>query len=268
MRRLGDCLLDTLPARTSGSLCWRHTDAVGHILNPANHGDPQADIPASIPVMWAAVDMVPGHGTTVRRAPGYASTPPTSMDKLVMRDDRSRLDPTVWYPAGPTGLPDWTRAHVEDADPPRAVRNALESLADALIEDLAPAGPDLPDGRYLSDLSVAGLCAWLHTHLDHLTARPDADEIYDDLTELSDQLRYAVVDHKMPPAGRCIELVRDPVTRTYRECAAWLYLPPPVPDPVEQAPEQAQRAEVLSCRRCHRRYSWLDLIRLRLAQPA
>lgn len=267
---LGQCLLCRYPRRRDGTLCWRHHDAIDHMLNPLYEGQPDADIPASIPVLYVLLDPTPGGGGNHdRRPPGFHSAPAASLHKLVMRDDRSVNNPQEWYGAGPDGEPDFTRPYLEDDNPPRAIRKALASLAESLVEQFNLPGPRLPDGAFFDPGDVTGLCGWLYLHLHAITNLPDADDIHDDLLDLSDQLRPAVGDHKLGPAGWCIELVRDKASREYRECGAALYLPPPVRDPEDQTPEQAQQEVIVTCRRCRRPYNWLDLLRLRLVdQPA
>lgn len=263
-----DCLLCGNYARTGGQTCWFHHDAMARMLDPDNHGNPAADIPASIPVMWSMLDLTPGSsGDTTRRAPGFRSTPPLSLHLLTMIDDRSKLDPQVWYDPHPSGIgDDPNRPHNEDDNPPRAIRIAIESLVDNLVQDLPVEGPDLPDGRYLTDLTVMGMCAWLHGQVHELTNRPDSDWLFDDLLQLSDQLRPAVGDRHMDSVGKCIEMVRDPTTRTYDQCRCPLYLPPPVRDPQDEttaAKRERERTQVIvTCRRCYRPYTRLDLIRV------
>jgi hypothetical protein len=266
---IGRCQLCNRPPRAGGVLCWTHTDTISHMLNPNNHGDPDADVTASIPVLYAMLNPTPSGGHTGdRRPPGFTSRPAATLHTVVMRDDRSVNNPQTWYPAAPNGRPDLTRPHTEDDNPPRAVRRALEGITDALVEHLELVGPPHPTGRFLTATAVTDLCAWLHTHLDDITAHPDADDIHNDLLDLTNQLRPAVGDHKQPPIGPCIVLIPDRHTQQYRECGAPLHLPPPVRDDPRLTPDQALRQVVITCPRCHEPYRWLDLVRIRyINQP-
>jgi len=264
------CQLCRFPARTGGTLCWRHHDEVAHMLDPYNHGNRDVDIAASIPVLFSMLDPTPGGGgNTDRRPPGFASAPAANLHKLVMLDDRSVNDPQTWYGAGPNGKPDTTRPYTEEEEPPRAIAKAVTGLVNSLVEHLELEGPQLRNGEHFHDRTVPGLCAWMYDHIELITSHPDADDIYDDLRELSDQLRPAVGDRKMGPAGWCIELLTHQASGEYQECGCPLYLPPPTPDPKNQTTAQAHREVIVTCRRCYRPYTWLDLIRLRLiAQTA
>lgn len=272
----GRCQLCKNPTRYGAVLCWPHTDAVARMLDPRNTGDPTRDIPASIPVMFDMLDPTPGGGGgSDRRAPGFASTPAATLHKLVMRDDRSVNDPQVWYPAGPNGKPDKSRPHTEDDTPPRAIRKAILSLADAIAErwDLPYraltqsrwANPALDTaGRYTTTPSLTAACGWLHSHLDALTGLDDIGEIFADLLELTNQLRPAIGDRKEGPIGPCVVLIRDRHSRELRECGAQLHLPPPTRDRAgETTEEQRLRKLILTCPRCYEPYRWIDLVRLR-----
>jgi len=260
------CQLCSQYAQADAALCWRHVDALFDLLDPDNTGRPDEDVAASIPNLYALLDPTPGGGGALdeRRPPGFHSAPAASLHVLAMTDDRSVNDPQVWFPSDHRGEPDWTRPHTEEPSPPRAVRRALEGLVDSLAEEWGVPIPAL--GAKLRD--VEPLAGWLYLHRARLAASEDAGEIFRDLLELSDQLRRAVGDAPLGPAGRCIELVRDPHGSDRRECGGPLVLLPPTPDPPGQTKEAAQRAEVARCPRCHRRYSWLDLIRIRyLSEP-
>jgi len=232
-------------------------------------------VAASIPQLWAKLDATPGGGggNDERRPPGFRSAPAASLHVLVMRDDRSRNDPQVWFDPHPSGIgEDITRPHCEESNPPRAVHAAIDSLLASLIDALDLEGPRLPDGRWFSNTSVLAMCALIHGMLDEIIDYHHVDEIFLDLLKLSDQIRRAAGDAPLGPSGWCIELVRDRHTTFYRECSGPLTLLPPEKDPPvppgqtkeqeRKAKEAAQRKEVARCPRCHRRYSWLDLIRI------
>ena len=271
------CLLCSLNPQTGAVLCWKHVDALSDLLNPANDGRPSEDIAASIPCLWAKLDPTPGGsgGTDERRAPGFRSTPAGSLHVIAMRDSRSKNDPQVWFDPNPSGIgEDITRPHWEEPNPPRPILASVESLFDQLIEDTDLIGPRLSDGRWFArGTSVQAMCALIHDWLSELLTYHHIDEIYLDLLELSDQLRRAVGDAPLGPSGWCIELVRDRHAYGYRYCGGPLHLLPPEKDPPvppdqtaaeeRKAKEEAQRKEVARCPRCHRRYSWLDLIRIR-----
>ncbi|MGH3966402.1 MAG: hypothetical protein ACRDZO_27990 [Egibacteraceae bacterium] len=266
------CQLCSSTASSDARLCHKHIASLADMIDPNNSGRPGEDVPASIPVLYAMLDPTPGGGgggNDERRAPGFRSTPAASPHVVVMTDDRSRNDPQTWYDPHPSGVgDDWTRPHTEESNPPRAIRKALEGLVDALAEDWGLIGPRLEDGAWLARGDVQALCAHLYAERGSLAAHVDAGELYEDLLELSDQLRRAVGDADPGVEGWCIELVRDRHGSGYRECGGPLRLLPPVPDPPGQTHEQAQKIEVARCPRCHRRYSWLDLIRAKLAREA
>lgn len=264
---LGRCRLCTLNARNGGTLCWRHHDQIARMLDPKNTGDAEADITASIPVMyWRLVrNLGPGGGggEQTRRAPGFRSTPAASVHKLVMVDDRSKNDPQVWYDPHPSGIgDDHTKPHAEEESPVRAVRKALEGIADAFAESLEFEGPTRANGRYLTARTVHDLCLWMHEHVLDISAHPDADDMFDDLRELSDQLRPVIGDRKQAPEGWCLEFLKDRDTGQYRECGCPLYLPPAKPDPKGMTEAERQKLVMMTCRRCHRDYRWLDWVRL------
>lgn len=271
------CLLCSLNSQTDSLLCWKHVDALGDMLNPDNPGRPSDDVAASIPRLWAKLDPTPGGGGNVdeRRPPGFKSSPAASLHVVVMRDDRSRNDPQVWFDPHPSGVgEDLTRPHCEEENPPRPIHAAVQSLFDSLLEELELIGPWMANGRWFSRNEVLAMCALLHDWRYDLVTYHHIDEIYLDLLEMSDQLRRAVGDAPLGPSGWCTELVRDRHTMSaYRECSGPLTLLPPEPDdpipPDETAQqkrkrkEREQSKEVARCPRCHRRYSWLDLIRIR-----
>jgi hypothetical protein len=264
--RSGRCQLDGHPTRPGSRLCWTHHETLTQMLNPDNDGDPERDIPACIPTLWDTLDPTPGGGNTERRAPGFRSTPPASLHVLVMRDDRSVNDPQEWHPVGPNGKPDTTKTHTEETSPPRSIRKALEGLLDAVIEADEPVGPRLASGRFVTARSVLDCCASLYARVELLTASEDAAETFRDVAELSDQLRRAAGDAPLGPDGWCLALVRDQRYAGYRECRGPLTLLPPTPDPPDETREEAQRKTVAICPRCYRRYTWLDMVRVRLAR--
>lgn len=271
------CLLCSLNPQTDSLLCWKHVDSLGDMLNPDNPGRPSEDVAASIPQLWAKLDPTPGGGggTDERRPPGFKSSPAASLHVLVMRDNRSRNNPQVWYDPHPSGIgEDFTRPHTEENNPPRPIQFSVQALLDALLEDLELIGPVMPNGRWFAHSEVLAMCSLLHDWRDDLITYRHIDETYLDLLELSDQLRRAVGDAPLGPSGWCTEMVRDRHTLSaYRECAGPLtLLPPEHDDPIPADETDAQKhkrkakeqgKEVARCPRCHRRYSWLDLIRIR-----
>jgi hypothetical protein len=269
------CLLCSLNPQTDSLLCWKHVDAFSDLLNPSNNGRPSEDVPASIPQLWAKLDPTPAAGgPDERRPPGFKSSPAASLHVLVMRDNRSRNSPQVWFDPHPSGVgEDFTRPHCEEENPPRPIQFSVQALLDSLIEDLELIGPRMANGRWFAHSEVLAICALLHDWRYDLITYHHVDEVYLDLLELSDQLRRAVGDAPLGPSGWCTELVRDRhTTAAYRECGGPLNLLPPErddpvpPDETDQQKrkrkERDQGKEVARCPRCHRRYSWLDLIRI------
>jgi hypothetical protein len=268
---LGRCQLCKENPRDGGTLCWDHCDAIRYMLDPYNVGVPEEEITASIPQLYMMLTPRPGGGgDDGRRAPGFRSTPAASLHILTMRDDRSVNDPQEWHGAGPNGRPDLTKTYTEDDSPPRPIRKAIAGVAEALVEHMELEGPRLDNGEFFSPPSVTGMCMWLLGHLDVITSHPDADDIHNDLLDLTEQLRPAVGDRRVPPAGWCIEQIRDRHSHDIRECGAPLYLPPPKPDPKdERTPEQVKNEAVITCKRCWRPYTRLDLLRIQyLGEPA
>lgn len=270
IRRDRRCQICREDRRPDGKLCWDHHDELARMLDPEYDGDRDLERAASIPRLFARLDPTPtATSDQDRRAPGFRSTPPLSIDAVVMRDPRSVAYPVVdvWYDPHPSGHgDDYNRPHYEDESPPHAVAKAISGLAEALWEDLVPVGAfagmagrltfaDDPHGQR----TVTALCRWLHHYRHHLTARDDADELHRTLAELHTQLRYAVGDPPRRPVANCTGWVPDRDTGGKIECGAPLYLPPPQPG-VKIDPAKP----VLRCDRCDRPYTHFMLLRLEI----
>ena len=262
-RRCQLCREDHLPG---GRLCGEHCDELGRMLDPDYLGERLLERAGSIPQLWALLDPTPGRsGGLEVRPPGFGSAPPCNLDRVVMRDPRSKAYPVVdvWFELLPgTNLPDWDAPHFEDDSAARAVEKAVAGLVDVVWDELDYHGPRAPR-------TVAQHCGWLHAHLDHLTSRDDADEVYRDVQDLHDQLRPAAGWPKPRPVAECTGWVRDRDTGERVECGAPLYLPPPDPG-VHSGPAQPAKVDprrpVTRCRRCDRPYTALMLLRQEISQ--
>lgn len=262
-RRCLLCREDHLPA---GRLCGDHHDELDRMLDPGYHGERDLERAPSIPNLWAALDPMPARNAAPGpRAPGFGSTPPCNLDHVVMRDPRSVAYPVVevWYELLPgTNVPDWDTPHYEDDAAARAVEKVVAGLVDVVWDDLGYHGPRAPR-------TVEAHCGWLHAHLDHLTGRDDADEVYRDVADLHGQLRPAAGHPKPRPVADCTGWVRDRDTGEKVECGAPLYLPPPDPG-VDVGPANPAKVDprkpVTRCRRCDRPYTALMLLRQEISQ--
>lgn len=252
------CQVCSAQRRPGLQLCDDHRDELARVLDPDYLGDRDAQLAASIPVLYHRLDATPA--TTDQagpRAPGFGSDPPCNLDPLVFRDPRSAPGPVVpvWYDPHPSGHgDDLSSPHFEDPHPPRSVARVIGGVVSTL------GGTDAGDG-------VESQCAWLHTRVDTLAARSDAAALYRDLIDLHGQLRPAAGDPKPVPSARCTGWVRDPRTREKVECGAGLVEPPPQPG-VESGPARPPLAAadrvVLRCHRCDRPYTLMGLLRLRV----
>lgn len=235
------CLICRNDAAESRTICWKHIDDIRDMLDPLNKGRPLDDLPASIPVMYAALDPSPGAtGLGERRAPGFASTPPLRLHVVAMRDDRSRppLD--------------------DDDDPVRATGASLRGIVEAVCAELDRPPPQL--GR-----DVLALCVWLFGFLRPLTRLAWADDLYRDLRELRDQLRHAVGDPAPRPLGHCTaDILLDRETGERGPCGHPLY--PPAGLPPTARDEPVKDVPVVECRRCRSQYDGLAQLRLRIAE--
>lgn len=266
--------------RPGGTLCWDDHDELGRVLDPAYAGERDLDRAASIPQLFARLDPTPATaGDQGRRAPGFASQPPLDLHSVAMRDERSVGYPVVdvWYDPHPRGYgDDLDSPHHEDEAPPRAVRKAITGIAETVFDDLRPgcSFDRVVDLTRLADdphgvRDVEGWCRWLHAHLDHITARDDAADIYRDLVELHDQLRPAAGDPKPRPVAHCTGWVRDRQTGEKVDCGAPLFMPPPQPGVehgVARPPKLDPNRPVMRCHRCDRPYTYLQLLRAEIGE--
>lgn len=223
------CLTCVARSRYRSRLCLRHTQQLRDLLNPWNEGRPEQDVAASVPVLWAKLDATPGKAALGSRgAPGYQSRPAADL-------------------------------HVADLRGP--VRGTLEVLVkrvDAIMDVFNPVGPWRSNGHWFAGDHVRAICAYLTYRFDELLTYEHVDEVLSELLELSDQLREVVGDGQVRSPGRCIDILKG------RECLGQLELVPPGRDPESEAAQA--KVVVARCPRCYRRYTWLDLLRLRYIQ--
>lgn len=261
------CSLCKEPAKPVSRLCTNHADQLKQLMDPDNLGIPEKDVAASIPALWDALDPKPGSGgghPDERRPPGFNAAPAASLHAVTLRDDRSRCAPQAWYGQDAFGRDDLTKMYVEESNPPKAVRKALQGIVNQIMDNLNPVGPWKADGTWFGVNTAPALCAHLTHRFGELLTYKHVDQVFLDLLELSDQLRRAVGDSPLKPAGKCIEMIQDPANPSaVRECKGPLALLPPKADNPEHTKEQRQKQEVARCPRCHRRYTWLDLIKIR-----
>lgn len=264
------CLLCTEPAKPLAKLCTKHAEQLHDLMDPDQTGRPDQGVAASIPVLWAKLDPTPGGSAhpDERRPPGFNAAPGANLHTVTMRDERSRRAPQLWYGQDAFGRDDLTKLYSEEPNPPKAVRKELQGIVDQIMDNLNPIGPWLPTGHWFSGREVLALCAHLTYRFQELLTYQHVDQVFLDLMELSDQLRRAIGDAPLKPAGRCIEIVQDPANpQAVRECRGPIELLPPNLDPIGETPEETrerkQKQEVARCPRCHRRYAWVDLIKIR-----
>jgi hypothetical protein len=239
------CLLCREDAAASRLLCWRHCDEMRDMLDVGNRGHAEYDVPASIPVLFASLDVMPGsNGAPERRAPGFESTPPGSVHVMAMRDGRS--------------LPD-------DQDRVRSVPGTLRALAELI-------GSDLGERATLRKTGVDVVCSWLSARLVPITRLPWADDIYRDLRELRDALRAAHGEELPKVIGHCTAVIVIPNTSLSRRCGHALYAPQRrwLDEVSEEAPSE-RRVDLpdippVHCPRCHAKYDGMDQLRLEAAK--
>lgn len=267
------CLLCRGDSLAGGTVCWKHSDEMGAMLDPDNTGNALAGLPASIPVMFSMLDASPGaSGLAERRAPGFGSTPPCSLHIITMRDDRSHAYPVVdeWFSSRGDSPPDLAHPHHEDEHPPRAIAKSLAGLAAAVQDEIHATGHaacmpcpvrvhalGLPTG-------VAGLAAWLYARVRVLARLGWANDAYRDLRDLREQLRDAIGDPALRPIGHCTNPLAEVGSGVQIMCGHALYPPegvaPTAPD------EPVRNLPIVTCGRCHAVYDGLAQLRLRVAE--
>lgn len=255
------CVICPQPAAPKGNLCTTCRAELGHMLDPDWTGSVVDQLPASIPYYWEQLDPVPGSsGPASRRAPGFVSQPPCSLDAIVMRDPRSRPNAVapVWFTLLPNGREDRARPHHEEDGQLRPVEVAVANVAWELWTAWGYHGPDLPNGD-IAPGGVRGLCGWLHAHHDRIAAHRDVAAIHRFLAELLHQLRVECRDEPERPEGRCDAWLQRP--RGERElCNGSVFRVAPRPD-------QDEEDVAAECDRCGKQFGKLQLYRMKkLAQ--
>ena len=256
------CALCPQPAANKIHLCTDCDAQLGHMLDPDWEGDPAHRIPASIPTYWSRLDPTPGTaGPQNRRAPGFASTPPCSLDALVMRDHRSRPNAVapVWFARLPNGKDDLERPLHEPDGQPRPVEVALANLSTELWMQWGHHGPELPNGDVAAG-GVHGLGGWLHHHRARIAGHPDVAGIHGFLADIQRDLQTACQDRDEDPVGKCTAWLPRPGGERVL-CAHPIY--PPVPG---RDPDHEGEDDVTHCGRCGAPYGKLDRYRLARAQ--
>lgn len=237
------CQLCAEKPKYGSKLCKEHTVALNLLINPANLGVPSKGITASIPNLWLELHAEPisSSDQSGRRPPGFGSAAAANLQAVALRDDRSGGD------VKPT-------------------RRELELLANKIMEGFNPIGPWRPDGKWFGDgqADVVSLSAYLTFRFTELCTYVSIGQVYEELLELSMQLRRACGDAPLKSPGKCIEYIRQVhKPDELRQCKAKLELYPPTPDHKDMSKRTANRTLVAHCPKCGRKYTWLDLIRIR-----
>lgn len=225
-----------------GLVCYRHLDALRDLLDPDNPGsvfDPERPdeirVLPSIPVLWTLVETRRATTGETGGSTVFRSTPPGDLQKMALRDQRSR----------------------PDADTaPWSVLTTLCAIAgqtDRRSVDGQPEAKPVPE--------VVAVCRWLLTRVDWLVDQPWITDAWHDLHAVHAQLRGAWGDPAIRPVGSCEQLVDDDGQLDPRgswRCAAPLYLP-------QQAPrgmDEPVRLPSLRCRSCGWTYTGTELGRI------
>ena len=244
-------------------LCTRCRGAWSRMLDPANRGQAwdrarPAEPPraASIPVLYAELNVRHGSSPDGTAARGvFRSTPPGDVDRMALRDPRSRP------------------AEQGDAwSVPATLRRLVAACDRRDIHGHAERKPR-------AGAHPVELARWLHARLDWLAGQDWAPAVDDALRTLWGQLRAATGDPSPRPVGSCRQLV-DGDGRLIREgweppdlgvdeagqpvyagpwrCAEPLYLPAQAP----RAMDEPVQLPGLRCRACGWSYTPLELVRL------
>lgn len=233
------CSLCKERPKSRSLLCVKHVGQLRDLLDPFNQGRPDQDVAASVPVLWAKLNATPGSGmSTQPRAPGYSSRPAADLNVVAMRDART----------------------AQDVKPIAGTLTAILKRANAIMEVFNPIGPWRGNGQWFSGDPVRAMCAYLTYRVDELLTYHGIGEVLLELLDLSDQLRNVVGDAPVATSGRCIEITKG------RECRGALVILPPTLDAPTK--EEQNKVPVAKCPRCHRKYTWLDLVRVQYIQAS
>lgn len=212
--------------KTRSLLCVKHVQQLRDLLDPFNQGRPDQDVAASVPVLWSRLNATPGGGTSTQ-------------------------------PRAP-GYHSRPAADLDVVDGRIAALGTIVKRINSMMEWIKPIGPWLRNGYWFAGDPVPAVCAYLTYRVDELLTYEHVDEVLLEFLELSDQLRYAVGDAPVSTSGRCIDITKG------RECRGALVLLPPKADP--DSTEARNKIPVAKCPRCHRYYTWLDLVRVQYIQ--
>lgn len=182
-----------------------------------------------------ACTTAPTRGSTGRGSPGYRSTPPVNLDKLVALDPRSRpalLDDDLGpYMSRPDDTAVWTRS----------ILGTLTTIVEWIrVERDEPRS--FTDAR-----TVVGECGYLRSITSWARSQQWVDTLAEDIGALHRQVRALAGDRPPGPMGACLVVT----------CDGTVY---PVTLP------GVQRETAGRCDGCKRVYSGLDLVRLAAAQ--
>lgn len=132
-----------------------------------------------------AATTAPTRGATGRGSPGYRSTPPANLDKLVALDRRS--------------LTDWDDEH---GSATRSILGTLVHLADWIREER-----DEPKPRTTS--TIVSECGYLRGITGWARGQQWVDELANDIAELHQQVRALAHDRPPGPMGGCLTVTCD-----------------------------------------------------------
>lgn len=183
-----------------------------------------------------AATLEPTRGTTGRMSPGYGSTPPANLDKLVALDPRSRRaqvdEDGEPYTSRPDDTAVWTRS----------ILGTLTGLVEWIREER-----DEPRGL-AATRTIVGECGYLRGITGWARTQQWVDTLATDIAELHQQTRGLASDRPPGPLGGCLTVTCNGTVYSIRLHG-------------EQSKEDAGR-----CDECKRLYTGLDLVRLAQAE--
>lgn len=186
--------------------------------------------------VYVAAFTAPTRGSTGRGSPGYRSTPPVNLDKLVALDRRSRPAMTDEDGEPLTSRPDdtgtWTRS----------ILGTLIGLVEWIREER-----DEPRSL-IAARTITGECGYLRGITGWARGQQWVDTLAEDITSLHRQVRALAHDRPPGPMARCMTVTCDGAV--FRVMLRGV-----------QSKEDAGR-----CDTCCRLYVGLDLVRLAAAQ--
>jgi hypothetical protein len=177
----------------------------------------------------------PTRGSNGRGSPGYRSTPPVNLDKLVALDIRSRA----------AGSDEWRDEELRWPDDGGSTRSILGTLA-GLVEWIRE---ERDEPRSFTDArTIVGECGYLRSITSWARGQQWVDTLAEDVGALHRQVRALAHDRPPGPLGSCLTVTCDGTVYRFNLHG-------------DQSREDAGR-----CDGCGRTYSGVDLVRLAVAQ--